>query len=526
MSPRSLVIPATVIAWVVLAAAASAACVTGSVSGTTSFATGAGQCYTVPAGVSEVTVVASGGAGGDASIFFGSSPGAGGLGAVVRATVGVSPGQVLSMSVAANGDVGKGGRATSVTLGARTVLIAGGGGGGGTGGNAGAGGDGGSAGLIAGPGTAGIESSLTALGGGGGGGGRLGGAGAGGAGGSGNLSPGVSGQAGTSGSGGFGSGLGGGGGGDGLYGGGSGGAGGVDNLSGNGGSGGGGAGSSFVMASARGTMIGTDPSRLPQVEITALLPAAMSFSPPSGLSFGSQPQSTVSAPQTVTITNSGAEPLDLSSITFGGTNPDDFLIGSNACLGPVAPPSSCTLTVRFAPQAPGARSATLLIASNDPAGLASVSLTGIGGALPAGPPGTDGVPGPQGAPGAGVAGAAGAAGLAGAAGATGAPGTAGATGPAGPRGPAAAYICRRSRITKRYAVACFIRLVDATRGTTVKARLTRLGVTYAAATTRASGAGQKFSLRERRTVRPGTYTLRLTYRRAHHVVVVKRTVKL
>jgi hypothetical protein len=48
----------------------------------------------------------------------------------------------------------------------------------------------------------------------------------------------------------------------------------------------------------------------------------------TSLEFGTQPQSTVSPGQPVTVTNNGAVPLDLTGFAFGGTNPDDFFIGA------------------------------------------------------------------------------------------------------------------------------------------------------------------------------------------------------
>jgi hypothetical protein len=214
--------------------------------------------------------------------------------------------------------------------------------------------------------------------------------------------PGAGGSPGSLGIGGFGGGLAGAGG-DGYYGGGGGGQGGASSgpTSGNGGSGGGGAGSSFASVALTNAAISTDVSGAPVVQITALSgAAALSFSPTGGLDFaGVQPQQTVSAPMALTITNSGTAPLAISGLTFGGSQSEDFLVGSNGCLGQIAPSDSCELTVRFAPQAEGARSATLLIASNDPSGPASVPLSGTGGSLPQGPPGPGGPPGAAGPPG-------------------------------------------------------------------------------------------------------------------------------
>lgn len=53
----------------------------------------------------------------------------------------------------------------------------------------------------------------------------------------------------------------------------------------------------------------------------------------------------------------------ISGVLLGGAHPDDFLIGDR-CQQPVAAGSSCEVGVRFAPEAQGARSATLTLLSN------------------------------------------------------------------------------------------------------------------------------------------------------------------
>jgi hypothetical protein len=153
------------------------------------------------------------------------------------------------------------------------------------------------------------------------------------------------------------------------------------------------------------------------VAISYLAPTAGAA--PSSLVFATQPQSTLSAPQTVTLTNTGGNELFVYGLTFAGADRQDFLIASNGCLGPIAAGEACTIGVSFAPQEQGASSASLVIASNDPNSPTSVSLSGTGGQLPTGPTGPAGQTGQTGATGA-----------------TGGTGQPGATGPQGPRGPA------------------------------------------------------------------------------------------
>jgi hypothetical protein len=98
----------------------------------------------------------------------------------------------------------------------------------------------------------------------------------------------------------------------------------------------------------------------------------------------------------VTLTNAGPGSLTVSGLQFGGADPADFYIGASTCGGVVASGSSCQVTVRFSPLSTGARSATLQISSNDPAGPSSVALAGVGSAAPQGPTGVAGSQGPPG----------------------------------------------------------------------------------------------------------------------------------
>jgi hypothetical protein len=171
-------------------------------------------------------------------------------------------------------------------------------------------------------------------------------------------------------------------------------------------------------------------------------------SPTTSLAFGTTPQSTVSAAQAATLANDGDAALRVSKAEVIGTDPDDFLISGDSCTGtPVrGGGGTCTVRVRFAPTAAGARSATLRLRGDQGSGFVDVPLSGTGGAASAGPQGD---PGPQGATGQqGVAGAQGVPGAPGADGGQGSQGTpgangsqgtagqAGAAGPTGPGGPA------------------------------------------------------------------------------------------
>ena len=103
---------------------------------------------------------------------------------------------------------------------------------------------------------------------------------------------------------------------------------------------------------------------------------AVSLSPAS-LSFGSQNVGTTSAPQTVTLTNSGTADLTINSIGLGGTNPGDFA-QTNTCPSTLAASASCSLSVTFTPTATGSSSANLTITDNASGSPHSVTLSGSG----------------------------------------------------------------------------------------------------------------------------------------------------
>jgi hypothetical protein len=100
------------------------------------------------------------------------------------------------------------------------------------------------------------------------------------------------------------------------------------------------------------------------------------ISPTTSLSFGNQAVGTLSAAQSVTLTNSGNIALTLA-IAITGTNSGDFL-QSNTCGTSVAAGGSCSIMVAFKPLAAGARTAAVTITDNASNSPQSVSLTGTG----------------------------------------------------------------------------------------------------------------------------------------------------
>lgn len=156
----------------------------------TQFTTPGNYTWTVPAGVTSINVTAIGGGGGGGGMWGASAGATGGAGAVVKSTLGVTPGQVLMLVVGGGGGAGAsgpgsggfytcgggggGGGSTDVDAATSNPIIAGGGGGGGSCTEQTAGG---SAGAAGGAGNAGVTNSTSATTGGSGGSGGIGGAG-------------------------------------------------------------------------------------------------------------------------------------------------------------------------------------------------------------------------------------------------------------------------------------------------------------------------------------------------------------
>lgn len=93
---------------------------------------------------------------------------------------------------------------------------------------------------------------------------------------------------------------------------------------------------------------------------------------PASLSFPSEPLNTASTAQTVTVSNIGTSPVQISSIAISG----DFS-QTNACPASLAPGSSCAIQVAFSPTVIGTGAGSLSITSGGLPTLA-VALTGTG----------------------------------------------------------------------------------------------------------------------------------------------------
>jgi hypothetical protein len=102
---------------------------------------------------------------------------------------------------------------------------------------------------------------------------------------------------------------------------------------------------------------------------------------PARLNFGSEPVGTTSPAKTVTLTNTGATPLSITSIALGGADPGDFAITADTC--PVSPATlaagaQCRITLKFTPTATGPREANLSVSDGGGGSPQAVSLSGTG----------------------------------------------------------------------------------------------------------------------------------------------------
>jgi len=99
------------------------------------------------------------------------------------------------------------------------------------------------------------------------------------------------------------------------------------------------------------------------------------------LYFGAVLEGTTSAPQMITITNSGGATLNIMSVTPSA----EFNVPTNTC-GMVPIGMSCMLTVTFTPTMTGLQTGTLTFTDNAPGSPQVVSLSGIGATVTMAPP--------------------------------------------------------------------------------------------------------------------------------------------
>jgi hypothetical protein len=118
--------------------------------------------------------------------------------------------------------------------------------------------------------------------------------------------------------------------------------------------------------------------QIPLLTASTAAQASISLSA-MALTFGTQAVATASAPQTITVTNTGNAPLTVSLVTTTG----DFNETDTCTAAPIAVNLTCSIQVRFLPTTMGNRSGVLTVYGNVSGGQATATLSGIGGAAAA-----------------------------------------------------------------------------------------------------------------------------------------------
>jgi hypothetical protein len=106
------------------------------------------------------------------------------------------------------------------------------------------------------------------------------------------------------------------------------------------------------------------------------VPTPGALAVPATYVFASQVVGVASAPQTLTVTNTGGSMVGISSV--GSSNTPEFAISASTCIGSIVGGGSCSFAVTFTPSAAGARSATITIISDGVGSPQSVSISGNG----------------------------------------------------------------------------------------------------------------------------------------------------
>ena len=103
---------------------------------------------------------------------------------------------------------------------------------------------------------------------------------------------------------------------------------------------------------------------------------------PTSVDFGTQLVGSTTAPQTVTLMNTNATALTITSIAVSAVTPPapatDFKISSNSCGNSVGAGASCTVGVTFTPSLASGESATLVFTDTDTSSPQTAALTGTG----------------------------------------------------------------------------------------------------------------------------------------------------
>ncbi|HET6217415.1 MAG TPA: FG-GAP-like repeat-containing protein [Acidobacteriaceae bacterium] len=111
----------------------------------------------------------------------------------------------------------------------------------------------------------------------------------------------------------------------------------------------------------------------PAGEIGVLLSTAFKAVAPASLNFGAQGVGTMSAPQTITISNPASVSFNITNIAASGT-----FSQTNDCGASLAAGAHCAITVTFSPNSTGLESGTILLSDSTKTSPATIPLSGSG----------------------------------------------------------------------------------------------------------------------------------------------------
>ena len=98
---------------------------------------------------------------------------------------------------------------------------------------------------------------------------------------------------------------------------------------------------------------------------------------PNPVTFPTLTQGTTSNPINVTVTNSGNATLHITTVAVAGNNPADFSSpASNCSNSAIAPNTTCTISLTFAPAAPGHRTETISLSDDAPDSPQVINISG------------------------------------------------------------------------------------------------------------------------------------------------------
>jgi hypothetical protein len=114
----------------------------------------------------------------------------------------------------------------------------------------------------------------------------------------------------------------------------------------------------------------------------------IAFLTPHAADFGIQGTGADGSPRTITLSNTGTAPLQISTIALAGQNQSDFAV-DRKCSKVLDPGENCALDLTFHPSAPGPRRSTIVVSDSANGSPHRVTLQGIGSSLDSSPPAID-----------------------------------------------------------------------------------------------------------------------------------------